>query len=80
MKKFILKSNYIVSINGDIQLKLSPDDIVIQDLLASNHQLDSKVEINTQIDSLILEMTPILFERFQDMEGVSQILKDQYEL
>lgn len=80
MKKFILKSSYYVDNNFIIYVKLFPDDIFIENLIASNHELTNRSDIDGQIVLLIQEMTPILFERFQELESVPQFIKDEFEL
>lgn len=80
MKKFILKSNYNIDLNGIVQVKLFPEDLIIQEFLASNHELTNRSDIDGQIALLIDEMTPILFEKFQESESIPQFIKDEFEL
>ena len=80
MKKFILTSNYNIDLNGIVQVKLFPQDLQIQDFLASNHELTNRSDIDGQIAELIDEMTPILFEKFKELESVPQFIKDEFEL
>lgn len=80
MKKFILISDYKVDLNGIVQVKLFPEDLMIQDFLASNHELTNRSDIDGQIALLIEEMTPILFEKFKDLESIPQFIKDEFEL
>ena len=80
MKKFELKSSYYVDENGVVYITLLPNDISIEKYLASNHELKNRADIDSQITLLIDEMTPILFEKFQDLESVPQFIKDEFEL
>ncbi len=80
MKKFILNSTYYIDENGFINLCLRPDDLEIKDLIASNFTLISKADIETQISDLKIEMTPIMFENFQEMENISLELRNSFEL
>lgn len=80
MKKFILTSSYFIDLNGIVQVKLFPEDLIIRDFLASNHELTNRADIDGQILLLIQEMTPILFAKFQELESVTEFIKSQYEL
>lgn len=80
MKKFIIKSFYFVDLNGIIQVKLTPEDVQIENYLAYNFQLDNKLNIEIQIQELVMEFTPIMFDKFQNMDSVPEFIKSQYEL
>jgi hypothetical protein len=80
MKKFILKSIYYVDENTVVNLKLIPEDILIQNYLAYNFQLENKLNIEVQIQELILEFTPVMFNKFQELDAVPEFIKNQYEL
>jgi len=80
MKKFILKSIYFVDANGIVQVKLLPDDLMIENYLAYNFELTNRSDIDLQIQDLIQEYTPIIFEKFQEMEMVPEFIKSQFEL
>jgi hypothetical protein len=80
MKKFILQSSYFIDNSTIVFVKLFPEDPVISLYLASNHELASKLDIDLQIEDLKVEMTPILFNTFQELDSVPQSVKDQYEL
>jgi len=80
MKKFILKSIYYIDENSVIYLKLIPEDILIQNYLAYNFELANRSDIDLQIQDLIEEFTPIIFDKFQEMEMVPEFIKNQYEL
>ena len=80
MKKFIVKSFYFVDLNGMIQVKLTPEDVLIENYLAFNFELSNKSDIDTQIQELITEFTPIMFDKFQELESIPDFIKTQYEL
>ena len=80
MKKFELKSSYYIDENQVVYVTLKPIDVLIEDYLASNHELINKSDIQVQIDELINQMTPILFEKFQDLECVNNDIKSQFVL
>ncbi len=80
MKKFILKSSYYVDNNDMVYVKLCPEDEAIESYIASNHELTSKLDIDLQIEDLKVEMTPILFNTFQEMENVPKSVRDSYYL
>jgi hypothetical protein len=80
MKKFTLVYNYYIDENGFVNLCLKPADETIDDFLASNFTLTSRVDIDAQIADLILEMTPVLFNKFQELDAVPQYVKDEFEL
>ena len=80
MKKFIVKSFYFVDLNEIIQVKLTPEDVLIENYLAFNLELSNKLDIDTQIQELITEFTPIMFEKFQELESIPDFIKTQYEL
>lgn len=80
MKKFILKSVYFVDANGIIQVKLLPEDVLIQEFIAYNFELEIKSDIESQVNELLIEYTPVMFEKFQSLESVPEFLKTQYEL
>lgn len=80
MKKFIVKSFYFVDLNEIIQVKLTPKDVLIENYLAFNLELSNKLDIDTQIQELITEFTPIMFEKFQELESIPDFIKTQYEL
>jgi len=48
--------------------------------LASNHELTNRSDLDGQILLLIQVMTPILFEKFKDLDSVPQFIKDEFEL
>jgi len=80
MKKFELKSSYYIDENQVVYITLKPIDVSIENYLASNHELINKSDIEIQIADLISEMTPILFDSFQQMENVNNELKSQFVL
>lgn len=80
MKKFELKSYSYIDENQVVYITLKPIDALIEDYLASNHELVNKSDIQVQIDELINEMTPILFEKFQNLESVNNDIKSQFVL
>lgn len=80
MKKFTLKSIYYVDENTVVYLKLTPEDILIENYLAYNFQLENKLNIEIQIQELILEFTPVMFNKFQELDSVPEFIKSQYEL
>ncbi|MEY2869855.1 MAG: hypothetical protein RIR01_2357 [Bacteroidota bacterium] len=80
MKKFILTSTHYIDENGFINLSLRPSDPEIEDFIASNCSLENKSDVDSQIAQRIELMTPILFEKFNQLESVSSEIKNLYEL
>ena len=80
MKKFILTSTHYIDENGFINLSLRPSDIDISDFIASSCTLENKSDVDSQIAQRIELMTPILFEKFNQLESVSDDVKNVYEL
>ena len=40
----------------------------------------NKVDLVAQIDAIVLEQTPLMFAKFQEMESVPLFIREQFEL
>jgi len=80
MEKFILTYQEFLLGNDQINIRVYPENPVISDYICSYRTLSTEQDLLSFVADLILEMTPILFNDFQEMESVPQHLKEGFEL
>jgi hypothetical protein len=80
MKKFIVSSTYKVLKDGTTEITFKPSDELIDNYVASYKIYNTLAEGIADIDNSIIEITPVLFSHFQQMDNIPQVLKDQFEL
>ena len=80
MEKFILKSSMFVETDLETNVCLKPESLLIENYIATFKTFTNEAEAIANLDSFILEMTPLLFAEFQAMESVAQHLKESFEL
>lgn len=80
MEKFLLKSKQIILDDSQINIVLFPDHSYLFDKIEVGEVINSKLDVNSQINDLIVVHTPLMFERIQEMENIPQFVKDNIEL
>lgn len=80
MEKFILNSKQNILDDNQINVILFPDHSYLSDKIEVGEVINSKLDIQIQIDELILIHKPLMFERIQEMENIPQYVKDNIEL
>lgn len=80
MKKFILIAEKILLDDFTIQVTVFPEDILIKKYILSTSNFNHQDATDENINNFILELTPILFNDFQNMENIPSFIKEQFEL
>lgn len=80
METFTLTSTTFVEPDGEANVGLRPSSPLISDYIATYKTFPDEVTAIAETPSFIVEMTPILFSQFQDMENVPQSIRDQFIL
>jgi hypothetical protein len=80
MEKFIVKSKMIFLNENQMNVILFPENPHLFDKIEVSEVLNLELDIETQINDLIVLHTPLMFARLQQMENISQNLKDNIEI
>jgi hypothetical protein len=80
MKVFTLSSTVNVMRNGEVEITLKPSDVEIENYLSTFVIYNNESEALADLNRLIVEQTPIMYEAFQSTDNVSQEIKDKYQL
>jgi hypothetical protein len=80
MKVFTLSSTVTVMKNGEVEVTLKPSDVEIENYLSTFVIYNNESEALADLNRLIVEQTPIMYEAFQATDSVSQEIKDEYQL
>jgi hypothetical protein len=80
MKTFTLSYSYIVLKNGYTEISFKPSDELIDDYIVTYKIYNSLSDALSDVDDSIIELTPIMFDSFQNMEDIPQYIKDQFIL
>ena len=80
MEQFILIAEKILLSDFQIQVNLKPSSLLINNFIAAGrcyHHIDAT---DVAINDFIIEMTPLLFEQFKQMENVPIEIRDMFYL
>jgi hypothetical protein len=80
MKQFTLSTNYYVEPDLEAIVCLRPSDSEISDYIASYFPFSNELEALVEISDLVVNQTPILFEKFQEMDNIPFEIRDKYYL
>ena len=80
MKQFTLSTSYIIEPDLEANVCLRPSDPEISDYIASFFTFPNEQAALDEIPDLIIGQTPILFEKFQEMDNIPIEIRDEYYL
>lgn len=80
MEKFTLISTIIIEENLQANVCLKPSNLLIEDYIATYRSYPTEQDALDNLSDFILEMTPILFDDFQQMDNIPQQLREQFTL
>jgi hypothetical protein len=80
MEKFILIADKILLNDFQIQVNLKPSSELINNFIAAGRCYPHTEATDIAINDFIIEMTPLLFEQFQQMDNVPVEIREQFEL
>jgi len=80
MEQFILIPTTIIEEDLQANVCLKPSSQLIENYIATYKIFDSEAEAIAEMESFIAEMTPLLFDKFQEMENVPLEVRNQFEL
>jgi hypothetical protein len=78
MEIFTLTSTYVVLETSEVNVCLRPTNVLISDKICTYRVYADESMALSQIPGFITEMTPILFNDFQNMESVSSTIKSNF--
>ena len=80
MKQFTLSTSYFIELDLEANVCLRPSDPQISDYIASFFIFPNEQEALEEIPALAITQTPILFEKFQEMDNVPIEVRNEYYL
>jgi hypothetical protein len=80
MEIFRLVSTMKIEDNGLVNVCLKPDNNLINEYIATYKTYESLSEAESSLNSFILEMTPLLFNDFKNMDNISLELRNLFIL
>ena len=80
MKQFTLSTSYFIEPDLEANVCLRPSDTQISDYIASFFIFSNEQEALEEIHGLVITQTPILFEKFQEMDNVPIEIRNEYYL
>jgi hypothetical protein len=80
MEKFTLTYEANILENDQINIKVYPAIPEISKYICSYKTISSTQDLLSFVADLIVEMTPLLFADFQEMENIPLELRNQFEL
>jgi hypothetical protein len=80
MKQFTLSTSYFIEPDLEANVCLRPSDPEISDYIASFFTFPNEQEALEEIPGLVITQTPILFEKFQEMDNVPIDVRNEYYL
>lgn len=80
MKKFTLTNTYKVLRDGTVEIAFRPSDELIDDYIVSYKIYNTLAEGIADIDNSLIELTPLIFADFQQLESVPVEIRNQFEL
>jgi hypothetical protein len=80
MKQFTLSTSYFIEPDLEANVCLRPSDPQISDYIASFFTFENEEEAFNEIPILVVEITSILFNKFQEMENIPIEIRNEYYL
>lgn len=80
MEKFILISTTIIKDGLEAHVCLKPSSPLIEDYIATYRTFEDEAIAIIETPTFITEMTPLLFNAFQQMDNVPLTIRQQFEL
>ncbi len=80
MEKFTLIATKILLDDFEIQVNLKPSSEIIKNYIATGRSYLHTEATDIAINDFILEMTPLLFNDFQNAENIPIEIRQQFEL
>lgn len=80
MEKFTLTYEATTLDDGQVNIKVYPTIPEISKYICSYETISTKQDLLSFVANLIVEMTPLLFDKFQQMENVPLEVRNQFEL
>ena len=80
MKQFTLSTSYFIEPDLEANVCLRPSDTEISDYIASFFNFSNEQDALDAIPDLVIDQTPILFEKFQEMDNVPVYVRNEYYL
>lgn len=80
MEKFTLTATYSIGDNLETNVCLRPSSYLIDDYISTYRVYNNEEEALINTSFFIEEMTPLLFDKFKEMDNIPIEIKDQFEL
>lgn len=80
MEIFRLVSTMKIEDNGLVNVCLKPDNNLINEYIATYKTYESLSDVESSLNSFILEMTPLLYNDFKKMDNISLELRNLFIL
>lgn len=80
MEKFTLSSTIKVLKDGQTEVCLRPTNEEIDDYLATYKTYLNKDEALLDLNAFIAEMTPLLYDEFENMQDIPIEIRNKFEL
>lgn len=80
MTIFRLTSSYFIEEDLEANVCLYPDNELIDDYIATYRTFSDENEMNSMMETYIDEMTPLLFDEFQNMENIPLEIRNEFYL
>ncbi len=80
MKQFTIVTSYFIEPDLEANVCLRPSDPEISDYIASFFSFPNEQEALNEIDQLVINYTPILFTKFQELDSVPIEIRNNYYL
>jgi hypothetical protein len=80
MEIFRLVSSMKIEDNGTVNVSLKPDNNLINEYIATYRSYESLSIAESSLSEFILEMTPLLYNDFKNMDNISLELRNIFTL
>jgi len=80
MEQFILISSMFVEPDGEANVCLKPISPLIEDYIATYRTFPNEATAIAETPDFIIEMVPLLFAQFEQMDNVPLEIRNQFEL
>lgn len=80
MEKFILISTILIEEDLEANVCLKPSNALIEDYIATYRTFPNEATAIAETPDFIIEMVPLLFAQFEQMDNVPLEIRNQFEL
>ena len=80
MEKFILISTILIEEDLEANVCLKPSNPLIEDYIATYRTYSDEATAIAETPDFIIEMVPLLFAQFEQMDNVPLEIRQQFEL